>query len=256
MDWSIQEVARMAGTTSRTLRHYDSIGLLSPSAVGANGYRRYDRAALMRLQRILLLRGLGLGLPQIGQILAGRQDDAAALAGHLVLLREEQDRLQARIGAVRATLEALEGGKEIMAEQMFNGFDHTQYREEVEHRWGREAYAESDQWWRSLDEAQKRGFQAEHAALQDVWDAAQRSGLPADSAEAQEIARRHAGWITAGSRQAQPDPQMLTGLAEMYVADDRFAANYTREFASGAQYVRDALCTYARSLGSSDQPTG
>ena len=135
-----------------------------------------------------------------------------------------------------------------MAEQMFDGFDHTQYREEVEQRWGREAYAESDQWWRSLDEAQKRGFQAEHAALQDAWDAAQRSGLAPDSAEAQEIARRHAGWIAAGSRQAQPNPQMLTGLAEMYVADERFAANYTREFASGAQYVRDALCAYARSL--------
>jgi DNA-binding transcriptional MerR regulator len=62
-DWSIQDVARMAGTTSRTLRHYDDIGLLKPSRVGSNGYRHYDAAALLQLQRILLLRGLGLGLP-------------------------------------------------------------------------------------------------------------------------------------------------------------------------------------------------
>jgi len=69
-DWSIQEIARLAGTTSRTLRHYDDIGLLPPSRIAANGYRHYDEQALVRLQRILLLRELGLGLPQIAQVLA------------------------------------------------------------------------------------------------------------------------------------------------------------------------------------------
>ncbi|MBO1901280.1 MerR family transcriptional regulator [Leucobacter weissii] len=59
MEYSIQEVARAAGTTSRTLRHYDSIGLLRPSRVGPNGYRYYDNASILRLQRVLLLRQLG-----------------------------------------------------------------------------------------------------------------------------------------------------------------------------------------------------
>ena len=68
-DWSIQEIARLAGTTSRTLRHYDDIGLLAPSRVAHNGYRHYDQTALVRLQRILLLRELGLGLPRIGEVL-------------------------------------------------------------------------------------------------------------------------------------------------------------------------------------------
>ena len=58
MEWTIQEVARKAGTTSRTLRHYDQIGLLSPSHIGHNGYRYYDATAVVRLQRILLLREL------------------------------------------------------------------------------------------------------------------------------------------------------------------------------------------------------
>lgn len=59
MDWSIQEIARLTGTTSRTLRHYDAIGLLPPTSIAANGYRCYDEAALVRLQRILLLKELG-----------------------------------------------------------------------------------------------------------------------------------------------------------------------------------------------------
>jgi DNA-binding transcriptional MerR regulator len=64
VDWSIQEIARLSGTTSRTLRHYGDIGLLPPSRVGSNGYRYYDEQALARLQRILLLRELGLGFPR------------------------------------------------------------------------------------------------------------------------------------------------------------------------------------------------
>lgn len=62
MSWSIQQVARMSGVTARTLRHYDDIGLLPPSEVGANGYRYYERGQLLRLQHILLLRELGVDL--------------------------------------------------------------------------------------------------------------------------------------------------------------------------------------------------
>jgi DNA-binding transcriptional MerR regulator len=59
-DWSIYEIARLAGTTSRTPRYYDDIGLVPPSRIAHNGYRHYNEAALSRLQRILLLRELGL----------------------------------------------------------------------------------------------------------------------------------------------------------------------------------------------------
>ena len=89
MDWSIQAIAKLAGTTSRTLRHYGDIGLLEPSRVGVNGYRYYDELALRRLQRILLLRELGLGLPAIAEVLAGQQDDVLALHRHLEWLQQE-----------------------------------------------------------------------------------------------------------------------------------------------------------------------
>ncbi len=59
--WSIAEVARMSKVTSRTLRHYDDVGLLRPAYVGSNGYRYYEQEQLLRLQQILLLRELGLG---------------------------------------------------------------------------------------------------------------------------------------------------------------------------------------------------
>ncbi|HKU31582.1 MAG TPA: MerR family transcriptional regulator, partial [Arthrobacter sp.] len=67
--WTISEVAKASKVSSRTLRHYDHMGLLEPAHTGPNGYRFYGQRELLRLQRILLLRELGLGLETIGEVL-------------------------------------------------------------------------------------------------------------------------------------------------------------------------------------------
>jgi DNA-binding transcriptional MerR regulator len=247
-DWSIQDVARMAGTTSRTLRHYDDIGLLKPSRVGSNGYRHYDAAALLQLQRILLLRGLGLGLPAIAEVFQQQTDAVKALTRHLEWLRQEQDRLSRQVASVRQTLETVKGGGELMAEKMFDGFDHTQYKDEVEERWGKDAYAKGDSWWRGMDEAEKREWKSRSKQLGKDWLAAAGSDISPASPEAQELARRHVEWLKSipGTPAAESGGDIkgyVTGLADMYVADPRFAANYGGE--AGAGFVRDALHGYA-----------
>ncbi|CAN7193714.1 MerR family transcriptional regulator [Microbacterium foliorum] len=254
-DWSIQEIARLAGTTSRTLRHYDDVGLLSPSRIAHNGYRHYDEAALVRLQRILLLRELGLGLPQIAEVLNpvnARQSEESALETHLALLREEQNRLVRQIASVENTINALKGGEELMAENMFDGFDHTQYKEEVEERWGRKAYADSDRWWRGMTDAERADWQQRVSDLGRDWIDAAESGIDPASAEAQDVARRHVEWLTGipGTPAAVPGGDVkgyVIGLGEMYVADPRFGANYATSAGGtqGAEFVRDALRIYA-----------
>ncbi|WP_431219100.1 MerR family transcriptional regulator [Leifsonia xyli] len=248
MDWSIQDIARIAGTTSRTLRHYDAIGLLKPSRVGGNGYRYYDRDSLVRLQRILLLRELGLGLDAVGRVLDDRTDAVPALRDHLAWLQAERERLARQIASVESTIHAVEEGEEIVAERMFDGFDHTQYKEEVEQRWGKDAYETSDRWWRSKTAEERREWQERQESLARDWQAAAASGISADSEEAQALARRHADWLagipgTPGYGSGAPTAAYLTGLGEMYVADGRFAANYGG--VQGASFVRDALRVYA-----------
>lgn len=247
-DWSIQEIAKLAGTTSRTLRHYDEIGLLTPSGIGTNGYRRYDGEALVRLQRILLLRELGLGLPQIAEILARPTAAEDALEDHLAWLRDEQARLARQIASVRSTITTLRKGAEPMAQDMFDGFDHRQYRDEVIQRWGETAYAESDRWWQGLDATARDDWKAQTARLGAAWtDAAQR-GIDPTGPEAQSLAGHHVGWLRGipGTPAAQPGGDVagyVRGLGEMYVADPRFAANYGGP--AGAAFVRDALAAYA-----------
>ena len=273
-EYSIQDIAKAAGTTSRTLRHYDGIGLLPPSRIGANGYRYYDDRALVRLQRILLLRELGLGLDAIARVLASQDAEAShgarpeaaeaqILASHLELLHRERDRIDAQIGAVGRTIAVLQGraaapgaatgevreeeGGDLMSQNMFEGFDHTEHREEVEERWGKDAYARSDRWWRSMGDEERRAWQERTAQLGADWSAAAERGEDPTGAEAQELAARHIEWLRGvpGTPAAIPGGDLegyVRGLAEMYAADDRFAANYGGR--AGAEFVRDALTAY------------
>ncbi|GAA1920163.1 TipAS antibiotic-recognition domain-containing protein [Microbacterium aoyamense] len=248
MEWSIQQIAKIAGTTSRTLRHYDDIGLLPPSSVASNGYRHYDAAALVRLQRILLLRELGLGLPQIADVLDREEREETALEGHLAWLHEEQSRLARQIASVESTITALRGGERLMAENMFDGFDHTQYREEVEERWGKDAYATGDAWWRGMSADDKAAWNQRTAQLSSDWTAAAERGIDPAGAEAQVLAKQHVEWLTGvpGTPAAAPGGDVkgyVIGLGEMYVADPRFGKNYGGQ--SGAEFVRDALRVYA-----------
>ena len=247
-DWSIQDVARIAGTTSRTLRHYDDIGLLKPTRVGSNGYRYYDGGALLQLQRILLLRELGLGLPAIAEVFHHQANPVTALTHHLEWLGREQQRLARQMRAVRQTIETVRAGGQLMAEDMFEGFDHTQYKDEVEERWGKDAYATSNSWWRGMAAEDKREWMARVQRLGRDWTAAAHSGVAADGPEAQELATRHVEWLksipgTPATDSGGDTKAYVLGLADMYVEDPRFAANYGGVEEAG--FVRAALRSFA-----------
>jgi DNA-binding transcriptional MerR regulator len=247
-EWGIQEVARLAGTTSRTLRHYGDVGLVTPSRVGANGYRYYDADALVRLQRVLLLRGLGLGIPAIADVLKGETDDAHALGDHLRWLHEERARIARQIASVERTIRGLEGGEQIMAETMFDGFDHTQYEAEVTERWGADAYRKADAWWRGMPADERAAWIARVALLQSDWIEAWENGVAPESDAAQALAQRQYDWLsgmpgTPQTADGRPTRAYFTGLGDMYVADPRFGRHYGGP--DGAAFVRDAMRAFA-----------
>ncbi|GLU48364.1 MerR family transcriptional regulator [Nocardiopsis ansamitocini] len=249
MEWTINELATRAGITSRALRHYDRIGLLAPSRVGANGYRYYGPGAVARLQRILLMRTLGMGLSAIADVLAEEVDEHDGLRAHIAELEGERDRIEQRIHAVRHTLEAALAGAEPCMDVMLDGFN-DRYEEEVTSRWGERAFRASNDWWhsKSLEEqlAWKQASEDLVAAWGDVW----KTGVSPTSGRAQSLAARHVQWLREipGTPTAEGDRdrsiQMVEGLGHTYVDDPRFAAKY--HGAEGAAFVRDALHAYAR----------
>ncbi|WP_210605386.1 MerR family transcriptional regulator [Brevibacterium oceani] len=252
MDWSIQETARLTGTTSRTLRHYDAIGLLSATYIAANGYRCYDEAALMRLQRIMLLKELGLPLARIAEVLDRSEDPIAALEQHVLSLGRERERIDRQIAAVTATITRLKAGEPLMAEEMFDGFDHREHEQEVTERWGAEAYRRSDEWWSALSNEQKTDWKSRVEALSRNWIAAAEAGAGPESDRCQDLARRHIEWLSAVPGTPANDPKgdlagYVRGLGRMYVDDPRFGANYGGS--AGAELVRDSLDHYLETHG-------
>ncbi|MFA4841453.1 MAG: MerR family transcriptional regulator [Agrococcus sp.] len=242
MEWSIQRIAKLAGISSRTLRHYDAVRLLTPARTDGGGMRWYDEASLARLQRILLLRGLGVGIPAIADSLE-RASDEEALAAHLADLEREADRIRRQIRAVEHTLRAREKGAVMTAEEALDGFDQSQYEQEVTERWGADAWRRGQDWWKRMSDDDKRRFQQEHLDIAAGYAAARDAGEGVDSERVQALVERHCRWVGAGWQTAEPDVEMFAGLGDMYVADERFAANYGG--AEGAAYVRDAMRAFA-----------
>lgn len=123
MEYSIQELARLSGVTTRTLRWYDQIGLLKPGRVAENGYRRYGPAQVDRLQDILYYRALGVELAQIRACLDDPDfDRLTALRGHLARLEGERARLDGLIRSVTDTIHAEERNEIMRDEQKFEVF--------------------------------------------------------------------------------------------------------------------------------------
>lgn len=241
MEWSIQELARAAGTTSRTLRYYGERGLLTPTSTGSNGMRFYDESALGTLLRIRILRDYDVGLEAIEEVLQRDVDTVSALKEHAATMRQHRRELSRRIASLERTIQKMEGGEQLMADDVFEEFDHTQYREEVEQRWGKQAYADSDRWWRALSREDKAAFIKEQQDIAAAFGAVAASGAAAGSPEAQAVVDRHVAWLS-GPTTVTPD--YLVSLGEMYVGDPRFSANYP----GYAEFVRDAMRAYAERM--------
>jgi DNA-binding transcriptional MerR regulator len=100
MGWSTREVAHLAGTTLRTVRHYHEIGLLDEPERQSNGYKAYRTEHLVRLLQIRRLTRLGFSLSTI----AAMDDDRAGSSGASADLDETLDDVDAELAATIAQL--------------------------------------------------------------------------------------------------------------------------------------------------------
>ncbi|WP_434593360.1 MerR family transcriptional regulator [Brevibacterium sp. 1718] len=106
MSWSTQELADLAGTTLRTVRHYHDIGLLPVPPRGANGYKSYGVAHLTLLLRIRRLVDLGAPLSEIREmdLAGGGLGDADAYVDKLRELADETSSAIRRLQTINAQI--------------------------------------------------------------------------------------------------------------------------------------------------------
>ncbi|MDF5753394.1 MerR family transcriptional regulator [Spongiactinospora sp. TRM90649] len=251
MGWSIAQVARMSGVTSRTLRHYHEVGLLEPAWIGENGYRFYEEDQLLRLQRILVLRELGMGLSEIAGIMGRHTDPIEALRDHRERLLARRDHLATVIARVEHTISELQESKEKGSmrkierpENLFSGIDGARYAEEATERYG-EHWANAGQ--RDLVESaspeEMERMQREATAAMIRMAELMVAGTPVDDPA---VFAELDGHYAALSRSWTPSVEEYTRFGEMQAEDEWFRQAYEQIAAGLAEYQRDAMAAYAR----------
>ncbi len=100
MAWSTRQLAEIAGTTVKAVRHYHEVGLLDEPARKSNGYKQYGTAHLVRLLQIKRLGDLGVPLAQIATMGHADKDPDEALR----VLDSELEATVERLQQVRAEL--------------------------------------------------------------------------------------------------------------------------------------------------------
>ena len=233
---TVNEISKVTGVSVRTLHHYDAIGLLKPTKVTDAGYRLYDDTALSRLQNILLFRELQFPLKDIRAILDSPAFDAEeALAQQIKLLELQYQHIGELISFAREI--QIKGVKQ-MNFQVFDKNEMEQYKEEVKAKWGEtEAYNEY-----TLKRERDNGESA-NRLMSLFAEIGTLRNLPPCDAKVQEKIRALQSFITKNYYTCTNE--ILSGLGEMYVCDERFRKNIDQAGGDGtAEFVREAISVY------------
>jgi DNA-binding transcriptional MerR regulator len=240
----INEVAKLTGISVRTLHYYDGIGLLHPCEVTETGYRLYDEKDLDCLQQILFFRELDFPLKDIQELINNPAfDKHKALENHKKLLLLKRNRCNDLIALVDKTLKG-------DADMSFKEFDSSEieaaqkkYADEVKEKWGNtDAYAESK---RKTSKYSKEDWAKITAEADEIFEnfAANMSKSP----NAPEVQKLVADWQAHITKHYYNcTKEILAGLGEMYVQDERFTQNIDRHGKGLAAFMSRAIALYSK----------
>ena len=237
----IKEFAELTGVSARTLRYYDQIGLLRPACVDqSTGYRYYDETCLLRMQQILFYRELEFPLQTICSIISSEDyNKEMALNEQKKLLVLKRDRLDRLIAAVD---DAMKGANVMMA---FDNSEFEKYKAEAQEKLGKtDAWKEHTQKtkdysqdnWQNATAGLERIF-TEFAVCMNEGNEVGSEGAQALVAKLQQYISDHFYTCTK---------QILSGLGQMYVMDERFAENINKNGEGVADFVSQAIDIYCQ----------
>lgn len=251
MEFTVHKLGQLAGVSSRTLRYYDEIGLLKPARVNSSGYRIYGEKEVDRLQHILFYRELGFNLDLIKQIMTSVSfDETLALHDHREKLLEERRRLDLLIQNVEKTIASKEGRIAMGDQDKFMGLkqkwiddNEKKYGAELRNKYGEERINHANLTFKNMTEKAHAEVTHLEQLIKETLAQALASGDPS-SELAQKTADLHRQWISYYWDFYSKDAH--AGLADMYVADERFKAYYDRIGHGAAEFLKEAIHIYCK----------
>ncbi len=243
-EYTVQQLAKIAGVSVRTLHHYDHIGLLKPSSRNAARYRFYGESELLRLQQILFFRELDCSLDDIARILDSPGfDPIDALEAHREELKKRAKRLDKLLETIDKTLRKLKGEKMEMSDQeLYRGLSKEQaeaYAEEARERWDPRLVNETNA---RVKKWSKQKWAEVNKELDEILrQLAELMGTPVEDRKVQALVARHRAYL---NNFYEVKPGMYRGLGKLYTEDPRFRAYFEKYRAGLAEYLGEAIEFY------------
>ena len=202
MEYRIRELSKLAGVSTRALRYYDAIGLLTPSRVSSNGYRTYGDKEVDLLQQILFYREMDVPLEEIKKIVLSKNfNGKTALEKHLAALLVKQERLNRLISTVEKSISTMKGETTMTDHEKFEGFkekmildNEQKHGVEIREKFGDAAVAASNLQFKNMTLEQYTEMESLSLALNEELRAAFLQGDPS-SALAQKVCAMHKKWL-------------------------------------------------------------
>ena len=247
MEYTIQKLAHLAGISTRTLRYYDQIGLLSPARTNEAGYRIYGAKEVDVLQQILFYKEMGLELAQIKEAIQDTEfDSLAALHSHLEKLIEKRRQIDLLIENVKKTIGKEEGKNKMSDQEKFEGFkkelvekNEQKYGKEVREKYGDEVVDQSNANMMGLTEEQYTHMQELGEKINLLLEEAVKNHEYVEDEIGERVALLHKEWL--GYTWQTYSTQAHRGLVQMYVLDERFKAYYDKNVEGCAEFLKQAV---------------
>ncbi|MBE5957215.1 MAG: MerR family transcriptional regulator [Lachnospiraceae bacterium] len=247
MEYSIKELSKLAGVSTRTLRYYDQIDLLKPSRITEAGYRYYGKKELTVLQQILFYRERGFELKTIQQIIYDDHFDMlTAMEEHLQELEKQKASTESLIQTVKNTIRHMKGEYKMKDKEMFQSLkekrlqeNEQKYGAEAREKYGNEQVDASNRRLKNLSAEQWDRYVFLEEDILKRLENGVKNNISADSTDAEEIVKLHKEWLCF----TLPNyaPQVHRGIAAMYVADERFTKYYDRNIEGCAKLLNEAV---------------
>ena len=241
MKMRIKEFAKLTGVSVRTLHYYDEIGLLTPAFVDkSTGYRYYDEQSILRMQEILFYRELDFSLKRIGEILSSpNYDTRKSLEEQKILLTLKKERLERLIASIDHAMK----GANVMG--VFDNSEFEKHKAEAQERWGEtSAYKEHTERTKNYSKQKWNDLAAGMDQIMAEFALCLKNGETSDSDHVQALVQKLQSHITENYYHCTKE--ILAGLGQMYVADERFKHNIDKHADGTAAFICEAIGTYCR----------
>ncbi len=251
LEYSINELSKIAKISTRTLRYYHEIDLLKPKRINSSGYRIYGEEEVDKLQQILFYKSMGFKLEDIKNIINSPFFDVmAALDNHKKELLKRREEIDLLIENVEKTIKYKKGEIKMSDKEKFESFkkelvnkNEKEYGKEIREKYGSDKINESNKKILGLSEEEYTEFKKLEKEIIEKLKEAVEENNPAGK-KAQEACELHKRWLEYSwnfySKEAHRN------LGEMYVADERFKKYYDEHKEGMAEFLRNALNIYTK----------